>query len=153
VRVYVTGAVVNSDVFFLPAGSIIKDAITAAGGFTEEADREKINQALELLDQQQIHVPRQGEDNPPPPVQGGRADSAPALAETPAAAISGAGGGGEVVNLNTATLEELDTLPGIGPAIAQRIIDFRESVGGFTAVEQITQVSGIGEAPSTRYSR
>ena len=146
VRVYVTGAVVNSDVFFLPAGSIIKDAIVAAGGFTEEADREKINQALELLDQQQIHVPRQGEDSPPPPVQGGRAASAPAPAEPPAVAAPGAGGGGPVVNLNTATLEELDTLPGIGPAIAQRIIDFRESVGGFTAVEQITQVSGIGEA-------
>lgn len=145
VRVYVTGAVVNSDVFFLPAGSIIKDAIVAAGGFTEEADREKINQALELQDQQQIHVPRLGEDNPPPPVQGGRSISAVEAGPPPIAASAGGGGGEQVINLNRATLEELDTLPGIGPAIAQRIIEFRESIGGFTAIEQITQVSGIGE--------
>ncbi|MCB0178491.1 MAG: SLBB domain-containing protein, partial [Anaerolineae bacterium] len=73
VRVYVTGAVARSDVYFLPAGSIIKDAIESAGGFTEEADPERINQALELQDQQQIHIPRRDEASPPPPVQGGAA--------------------------------------------------------------------------------
>ena len=71
VRVYVTGAVVNPDVYFLAAGSIIKDAVSAAGGFTADADPERINQALELQDQQQIHVPHQDEANAPPPVQGG----------------------------------------------------------------------------------
>jgi competence protein ComEA len=151
VRVYVTGAVVNADVYFLPAGSIIKDAIAAAGGFTTEADPEHINQALEVLDQQQIHVPRRGEENAPPPVQGGASHvelssgqggssrSAPAAAG--AAPVSGG-----LINLNTATLEQLDSLPGVGPAIAQRIIDYRESVGGFKTVEEITQVSGIGDA-------
>ena len=139
VRVYVTGAVVNSDVYFLPQGSIVKDAILAAGGFTPEADRERINQALELKDQQQIHVARMGEENAPPPVQGG-ANQAVSGGESERAEQS------SFVNLNTATLEELDSLPGIGPAIAQRIIEYRDSVGGFKTVDEMTQVSGIGEA-------
>jgi competence protein ComEA len=141
----VTGAVANSDVYFLPAGSIIKDAITAAGGFTADADPERINQALELQDQQQIHVPRQGEANAPPPIQGG--PTVPQLSSSPGAGNSRSGSvTGGLININVATLEQLDTLPGIGPAIAQRIIDYRESSGGFKAVEDITEVSGIGEA-------
>jgi competence protein ComEA len=140
VRVYVTGAVVNSDVYFLPSGSIIKDAVFAAGGYTPDADREHINQALELQDQQQIHVPRLGEVNAPPPVQGGLVQQKPASRSIAPAASGG------LIDLNTATLEELDSLPGIGPAIAQRIIEYRESAGGFKSVEQITEVSGIGDA-------
>jgi competence protein ComEA len=137
VRVYITGAVVNSDVYFLPQGSIIKDAIQAAGGFTSDADPEQVNQALELKDQQQIHVPRIGEENAPPAVQGGPAiDSS---VDDPAISSG-------QVNLNTATLEQLDALSGIGPAIAQRIIDYRENIGGFKSIEEITQVSGVGEA-------
>jgi competence protein ComEA len=140
VRVYVTGAVVNSDVYFLPQGSIIKDAILAAGGFTQDANPERINQALELKDQQQIHVPRQGEENPPPSVQDGPANDSNTGDSSPAPAT------GERININTATPDQLDTLPGIGPAIAQRIIDYREKIGGFKRIEQITEVSGIGEA-------
>jgi competence protein ComEA len=150
VRVYVSGAVANSDVYFLPAGSIIKDAITAAGGFTADADPERINQALELQDQQQIHVPRRGDTNPLPPVQGGvsqaELSSHQGSGNSRAPESSGAAAGGGLININTATLEQLDSLPGIGPAIAQRIIDYREKVGGFKAVEEITEVSGIGEA-------
>jgi competence protein ComEA len=142
VRVYVTGAVVKSDVYFLPAGSIIKDAIAAAGGLSPEADPERINQALELKDQQQIHIPRLGETNPPPPVQGG-SDKGEATEKTGSGAPDSATGS---INLNTATLEQLDSLPGIGPAIAQRIIDYREKVGNFSRIEDITEVSGIGEA-------
>lgn len=144
VRVYVTGAVIKSDVYYLPAGSIIKDAILAAGGFTAEANPERINQALELIDQQQIHVPRLDEENPPPPVQGGAATPVAEARMQTGIIIDPAPGG--LINLNTATAEQLDSLPGIGPAIAQRIIDYRESVGGFTTIEEITQVSGIGEA-------
>ncbi len=132
VRVYVTGAVVNSDVYILPKGGIIKDAILAAGGFTTDADRERINQALELQDQQQIHVPRLGEANPPPIQSGGTVQSGPAQTGP--------------LNLNSATQEQLEELPGIGPAMAQRIIEYRERVGKFKTVEEITEVSGIGEA-------
>jgi competence protein ComEA len=140
VRVYVTGAVANSDVYFLPSGSIIKDAIAAAGGFTPDADRERINQALELQDQQQIHVPRLGEVNAPPPVQGGLVKQSQASRSAAPAATGGP------INLNTATLAELDSLPGIGPAIAQRIIEYRETAGGFKSIDQITEVSGVGDA-------
>ncbi len=142
VRVYVTGAVLTPDVYFLPEGSIIKDAILAAGGLTAEADPERINQALELQDQQQIHVPRLDEEDPPPPVQNGNAESAPAgIVNNNSGGTSGEG----VININTASLDELDTLPGIGPVIGQRIIDYRDSSGGFPSVEAITEVSGIGE--------
>jgi competence protein ComEA len=140
VRIYITGAIANSDVYFLPQGSIIKDAILSAGGFTPDADRERINQALELQDQQHIHIPRIGEEDAPPPVQNGSSDVVMNSSNGATAAT------GNLINLNTATLEQLDSLPGIGPAIAQRIIDYRESFGGFTAIEEITQVSGIGEA-------
>jgi competence protein ComEA len=142
VRVYITGAVQNEDVYFLPAGSIIKDVVEAAGGFIAEADHTRINLAQEVKDQQQIHVPRRNEVNAPPPVQDGAEAPAPA-AEGGADAPVVAGG---VINLNTATIEQLDTLPGVGPAIAKRIIEYRDGVGGFSAVEEITQVSGIGEA-------
>lgn len=140
VRVYITGAVINSDVYFLPAGSIIKDAVQAAGGFAPNADKERINQALELKDQQQIHVPRLGEENSLPSVQ-----NAPDIETAPAAGGTNSGASGQI-NLNTATLEQLDSLPGIGPAIAQRIIDYRDDVGGFSSIDEITQVSGIGDS-------
>lgn len=140
VRVYVTGAVAHVDVYVLPQGSIIKDAVEAAGGFTPDADPERINLALELADQQQIHVPGLDEQNPPPPVQ-----DAPSVSRSAAAGNTGSAAG-EQINLNTATLEQLDSLSGIGPAIGQRIIDYREKIGGFQNIEQITEVSGVGEA-------
>lgn len=140
VRVYVTGAVVKSDVYFLPAGSIIKDAIVAAGGFTVEADPERINQALELQDQQQIHVPRLGEQDAPPPVQ----SAPPGQSSSPGPGAAPVAGGS--INLNLASLEELDSLPGIGPAIAGRIIDYRQNNGNFKSVDELTEVSGIGQA-------
>lgn len=144
VRIYITGAVQNSDVYFLPAGSIVKDVIEAAGGFAPNANRDGINLALELQDQQQIHVPIEGEDNPPPPIQGGSDNPKANESQQSPGQVQPASDG--VINLNTATLDQLDTLPGIGPAIAKRIIEYRDSIGGFTTVDQITQVSGIGEA-------
>lgn len=144
VRVYVTGAVAKSDVYILPEGSIIKDAILAAGGFTPDAEPENINQAQELQDQQQIHVPRLNEDNPLPPVQGGPTNNGFSKNSQQTVSVQG------TLNINTATLEELDSLPGIGPVIAQRIVDYRESIGGFQSIESITEVSGIGEATFTK---
>ena len=148
-RVYVTGAVVNSDVYFFPPGSIVKDAILAAGGFTDNADPIRINQALELQDQQQIHVPAINEDSPVPEIQGPPQHT---LSKPAPIGSGSAKSVNQLINLNTATIQELDTLPGIGPKIAQRIIEYRESVGSFTSVEQIMQVSGIGNATYTKIS-
>lgn len=137
-RVYVSGAIRTPDVYTLPPGSIIKDAIARAGGPLADADLARINLAQELQDQQQIYVPLQDEATPLPPVSGG-----PALSISAAAASSPTA---SVVNINTASPEELDTLPGVGPAIAQRIIDYRQTNGPFATIEQIMEVRGIGEA-------
>jgi competence protein ComEA len=131
IRVYVSGAVQQSAVYELPSGSIVQDAMNAAGGPTADADLDRINLAVELRDQQQVYVPRQGEANPPPPVSGGE---------------SGGGQTGTVVNINTATAAELETLPRIGPTTAQRILDYREENGLFQTIEDIQNVPGIGPA-------
>lgn len=130
IQVYVSGAVKQPDVYELPPGSIIKDAMLAAGGSTDETDLERINLAAPLSDGMQIHFPREGESAILPPSNSSTGASA---------STSGP------ININTATLEQLDTLSGVGPAIAQRIIDYRETNGAFSSIEQITEVSGIGD--------
>jgi competence protein ComEA len=127
VRVYVSGAVATPGVYTLPPKSLVNDALQAAGGATAEADLEKINLAQEVRDQQQIHVPRKGEAAPQPPVPGG----------SPAA---------KKININTATLADLDTLPKIGPITAQHIVDYRTKNGPFKKIEDLKNVSGIGDA-------
>ncbi len=127
-RVYVTGAVQHPDVYLLPQDSIVKDALVAAGGATEDADLERINLALPVTDGQQIHVPRIGEEGPtiqPPSRQ-------------PMVNLR--------VNINTADSAALESLPGIGPSLAQRIIDYRQSHGPFARIEDVMEVSGIGAA-------
>jgi competence protein ComEA len=139
IRVYVSGAVRSPDVYILPPHSIVKDAVQAAGGPADDADLERINLALALYDQQQVYVPHIGETTPavPPP------DSAPPPAPTASGETIGSG---DKVNLNTATVEQLDALPGIGPAIAQRIVDYRQTDGPFATPEDIMNVKGIGQA-------
>jgi len=127
IRVYVTGAVQRSEVYTLPQESIVKDALQAAGGPTEEADLERINLALPLVDGQHVHVPRLGEETSP--------------IEPPSRLPSTTG----KVNINTADLVTLESLPGIGPSLAQRIIDYRQSHGPFERIEDIMEVSGIGQ--------
>ena len=125
--VYVTGAVQNPQITVeLPAGSRVQDALDAAGGVTENADMDRVNITGILHNGDHIHVYSLGE----------------ASADLALPTRSG----GEVIFVNTASIEELDTLPGIGPAIAQRIIDFREQNGPFTNLESLMQVSGIGES-------
>ena len=128
INVYVSGAVKQPDVYALPLNSIVKDALTAAGGATVDADLDRINLATRLADQMQVYVPRQGEAAPPP--QSG--------------SVPGAAAG--KINLNTATVEELDQLPGIGPAYAAAIIDYRTKNGPFKRIEDINAVKGIGDA-------
>jgi len=132
IRVHVSGAVRQPAVYELPVGSIIQDAVNAAGGPASDADLDHINLAMELRDQQQVYVPRQGETDPPPVVSGGES--------------GGEGAVGALVNINTATAAELETLPRIGPAMAQRILDYREANGPFATIEDIQNVPGIGPA-------
>jgi len=131
-RVYISGAVLRPAVYELSADAILLDAITAAGGFTAEADQATVNLALPLRDGMHVHVPVPGDE---PVVELGGDERS-----------SGINLSSALVNINTATLEELDTLPGIGPSIAQKIIDYRENNGAFSAVEEIDRVSGIGPA-------
>lgn len=132
IRVYVSGAVRQPAVYELFHGSIVQDAVNAAGGPAPDADLDCINLALELHDQQQVHVPRQGETNPSPSVSGGSSGNG----ETTGAPI----------NINTATAAELETLPRVGPTMAQRIVEYRESNGLFKTIEDIQDVQGIGPA-------
>ncbi len=127
-RVYVSGAVQRPDVYELPPGSIVKDALLVAGGASEEADLDRINLAATLADGQQIYVPHQGEQDLP--------------VQPPAAESTG----GTRININTASAEALETLPGIGPTLAQRIVAYRQANGPFAAVQDIMAVSGIGPA-------
>lgn len=124
--VYVTGAVNEPfATLSLPPGSRVQDALDAAGGTTENADMTRVNVAQMLRDGDQVHVPEMGE------------------AVTMATATPG---GDTVVYINTASSEQLETLPGVGPALAQRIIEFREENGPFTSLEDLDAVSGIGPA-------
>ncbi len=123
--VYVTGAVVNPGVYYLPDGSRVEQALQSAGGPTAEADLNRVNLARKVRDEEQVYVPEVGEESPPVP-------------------SSSSSDGGEL-NINTATATELETLPGIGPTLAQRIVDYREAHGPFAAVEDIMNVRGIGE--------
>ena len=129
INVYVTGAVKNPDVYALPLNSIVKEAVLAAGGATEDADLDRINLAAKLVDQMQIYVPRKGEGQLPVPPDG----SAPNTAD-------------DKININTASVEELDKLPGIGPSLAGAIIDYRTKNGPFQQIEEINDVKGIGDA-------
>lgn len=134
VVVDVVGQVGRPGLVSLPAGSRVADAITAAGGATPEADVSLLNQARLVIDGEQIRVPRPGE----------------VIAAAPGAAGGGAAGGagggvGALVSLNSADLATLDGLPGVGPVLAQRILDWRSEHGRFTSVEELGEVSGIGD--------
>lgn len=134
VVVDVVGQVGRPGLVSLPAGSRVADAITAAGGATPEADVSLLNQARLVIDGEQIRVPRQGE----------------VIAAAPGAAAPGAAGGagggvGALVSLNSADLATLDGLPGVGPVLAQRILDWRSEHGRFTSVDELGEVSGIGD--------
>ena len=128
VQVYVSGAVTHPDVYELPTESIVKDAIEAAGGAASEADLDRINLALPVVDGQHIYVPQRGEESPPisPPTESSSTTSGQAEGK---------------ININTASQSEIETLPGIGPSRAQGIIENRP----YDSIEDIQQVPGIGE--------
>jgi len=141
--VSVVGRVVRPGVVRLPAGARVADALDAAGGPLPETDLTVLNLARRLGDGEQLLV-----GIAPPP--GVPADSGAAGAPAPAGGSAAPSGATSAVDLNTATLEQLDTLPGVGPVTAQRILDWRAANGRFTAVDQLREVDGIGEA---RYAK
>lgn len=159
VRVHVAGAVNNPGVYTLPAQGRAVDAIAAASGAAADADLDRVNLAGALSDGVQIYVPHRGETAAPAQIQpnGGTANAGQGNAANgasqggtqpqPARTLTPAGSaqkGSTPVNINTATAEELQALPRIGPAMAQRIIAWREAHGGFRSVDELDAVPGIG---------
>lgn len=139
-HVYVSGAVARPAVYELPPGSLIDDAVRAAGGFAPEADTAAVNLAQPAADGMQIHVPSLEEALPtPPPVS-----LPPDVAPTTASRMGGITTSG-LININTATQTDLEMLPGIGPSTATNIIAHREANGPFATIEAIMDVPGIGE--------
>jgi competence protein ComEA len=122
IYVYVCGCVNNPGVIGVKEGSRIVDVIAKAGGMTEEADVNALNQAEPVVDGQKVYVPIKGEE------------------------VSNSSSGQGKVNINTASKDELMTLPGIGESKASDIINYRDSAGGFQTIEDIMQISGIKEA-------
>ncbi|MDK8172486.1 ComEA family DNA-binding protein [Curtobacterium citreum] len=146
VSVYVVGAVARAGVVELPDGSRVQAAIERAGGATDVADLTRVNLARPVVDGERLYVPAVGETEVPAalgPDVAGAGGGAGAGAGGGSAA--GAGGAGDVVDLNRADQATLETLPGIGPALAARIIAWRDEHGGFTTVEDLLDVSGIGD--------
>ena len=134
--VHVVGQVRRPGVVVLPAAARVRDAVARAGGALPSADLGAVNLARPLADGEQLRIPRPGEAPP--------ASTAPSASGGAPAGGGGTGAGG-LVNLNTATQSVLEELPGVGPVLAQRIIDWRTEHGRFTSVDELAEVSGIGE--------
>ena len=135
VYVDVDGAVVTPGVYRLREGARVAQAIDAAGGLTPEADVAGLNRASKVVDGQKIYVPHVGEQQTVDAVAG----SGPGEASVGTSVVS------DLININTANAAELQTLSGVGPSMAQSIIDERTKNGPFTSIEDLMRVSGIGE--------
>ena len=125
VVVDVVGAVRRPGLYRLPHGSRIADALTRAGGTTSKADLAQVNLAAPLADGEQVVIPRRGVPGATPASSPGGTTAAP-------------------VQLSTATLEQLESLPGVGPVMAQKILDYRQAHGAFQSVDELDAVPGIG---------
>lgn len=131
--VHAAGAVAMPGVYRVRAGGRVADVLDAAGGPASDADLDQVNLAAKVTDGERVFVPHQGQPIPAVATGGGGGSA-------PAGAASGP------VDLNTATLEQLDALPGVGPATAQAILDYRAEHGRFAQVQELLEVRGIGEA-------
>ena len=132
IKVYVTGAVQKPGVYTLHSGDRVEDALNAAGGATAEADLTRLNLAARVSDGQQLYVVQKGETPPALP------------------ATAGSSGQPGKININTASLAELDTLPGIGQVTAQKIIDYRTKNGPFKSIQELKDQKLV---PSSTYDK
>ncbi|HEX4345167.1 MAG TPA: helix-hairpin-helix domain-containing protein [Solirubrobacteraceae bacterium] len=142
----VAGAVRHPGVYELPAGSRVNDALRRAGGAARRADLTAVNLAAKLEDGRQVLVPlRAAVAAPAATGAGGSASGGETSATGAGGGVVGAAAPAAPINLNIATLEQLDTLDGVGPGIAQRILDYRQQHGGFSRIEELGEVPGIGD--------
>jgi competence protein ComEA len=130
----VAGEVRKPGVYRVPAGSRVDAAVQHAGGLTPHGEATAVNLAMPLHDGQQVVVPRRGSAPAAGPASGGAPGAVPP-----------AGAPAQPISLSTATVEQLDTLDGIGPTLAGRIVQYREAHGGFRSIEELRQVDGIGD--------
>ena len=147
--IHIIGAVKTPGVYELPLGSRVRDAVASAGGLDPKAAPENINLAANLADGQQVRIPKRGEkpiSSTEPPGTAGAPTSAADESSRPENSGFSSSVPGARINVNTAQNAQLQSLPGIGPALAQRIIDFRQSNGPFRSLTELDGVSGIGPA-------
>ncbi|MGD2156038.1 MAG: helix-hairpin-helix domain-containing protein [Anaerolineales bacterium] len=137
-KIHVSGAVTNPGVYSLSAGSRVQDAIRAAGGISTHGDAEALNLAASLVDGEKVHIPEKSQnlDSSPNTNPSEAPENQPNQPQSSTTE--------NLIDINTASQSELEELSGIGPVIAQRIIDYRETSGPFESIEDIQKVSGIG---------
>lgn len=143
IKAYICGYVVTPGVYLLKEGDRLDDLVKLSGGFTKEADTEGINLAHLIKDQEYFRIPSKGEvkENKISPTEASNIGMKNNTNEK----TNKEGEVGGKININTSTKEELKELPRIGDSLSQRIIDYREEKGGFKSIEDIKEVSGIGE--------
>lgn len=140
--VYIAGAVKHPGLYHVDSGTRWADVVQAAGGLTKDAEVSTVNLAKIAKDQENLAIPVHGAQNAAQPVTSGTAASGVA---TSGAAASTSSGSSALIDLNTATVDQLQTISGIGPKRAQDIIDYRDQKGGYKAVADLKNVSGIGD--------